>query len=205
MTEMRDLAHVIERNVHGIVAEGDADTPRGALDQVYAALLLRRQAEELLSAAARQARACGCTWQDIGDVVGVTRQAAFQRFGKPIDPRTGTTMIKTTIAQADVMALDLMDRIRQCEWVTVVSRFDDPMTAALDETGLSDAWASVIALRGEVESVGTPSVRPRGLHTVVDVPIGQEAGEMTMRVSYDTDGRIAGLYFLDDDAARTEP
>ncbi len=38
------------------------------------------------------ARAAGRTWQELGDVLGVSRQAAFQRFGHPLDPRTGQPM-----------------------------------------------------------------------------------------------------------------
>jgi hypothetical protein len=36
-----------------------------------------------------RAREAGRTWQELGDVLGVSRQAAFQRFGHPVDPRTG--------------------------------------------------------------------------------------------------------------------
>lgn len=205
MGEVHELSHEVERYARSIGSGGDAVAKTGALAQVYDALQLGRRAEELLSATARRARECGCTWQEIGDVVGVTRQAAFQRFGKPIDPRTGEPMTKTLIPQADVMAVDLLNRIRGGEWAVVVSRFTAQMAAAIDGPGLADAWASVIALGGEVESIGSPFVRLHGLHTVVDVAIEQEAGATTMRVAYDTDGRIAGLFFLDPDAAEASP
>ncbi|MYR05005.1 DUF3887 domain-containing protein [Gordonia sp. SID5947] len=202
MGEVHELVLDVERYARSIGSEGDGRP--GALAQVHDALQLGRRAEELLSATARRARECGCTWQEIGDVVGVTRQAAFQRFGKPMDPRTGEPMLKTLIPHADVMAADLLTRIRAGEWATVVSRFATSMAAALDESGLADAWASVIALRGEVESTGAPFVRLHGLHTVVDVPIEQEAGAMSIRVAFDTDGRIAGLFFLDPEAASVD-
>lgn len=112
-------------------------------------------------------------------------------------------MQKITIAHADVMALDLIERITSAEWATVTARFDATMSAALSDTALADAWASMVALRGELESIGTPFVRGHGLHTVVDVPLEQEAGELVFRVAFDADGRIAGLFFLDPDAAST--
>lgn len=40
------------------------------------------QAERALVLAVRQARAEGVTWQAIGDLLGVTRSAAHQRFSK---------------------------------------------------------------------------------------------------------------------------
>jgi pimeloyl-ACP methyl ester carboxylesterase len=64
-------------------------SPRGA---VAAARELSAAAETALQAAVDRARAAGQSWRDIGEVLGTTRQAAFQRFGHPIDPRTGEPM-----------------------------------------------------------------------------------------------------------------
>lgn len=49
-------------------------------------------ASEALQAAVDRARDAGHSWREIGEVLGTTRQAAFQRFGHPVDPRTGTPM-----------------------------------------------------------------------------------------------------------------
>ena len=65
------------------------DTKRGALDVLQTVQqvavetteeTLRRQREEL-RAAVKAARVNGATWQEIGDSLGVTRQAAQQRWG----------------------------------------------------------------------------------------------------------------------------
>ena len=39
---------------------------------------------EALQQAVDRARADGHSWREIGDVLGTTRQAAFQRFGHPV-------------------------------------------------------------------------------------------------------------------------
>lgn len=39
-------------------------------------------AREKLDAAVKGARRAGASWQFIGDLLGVSRQAAFERFGK---------------------------------------------------------------------------------------------------------------------------
>jgi hypothetical protein len=44
---------------------------------------------EGMQAAVQRAREAGRTWAEVGEVLGISRQAAFQRFGKPADPRTG--------------------------------------------------------------------------------------------------------------------
>ncbi|MCP2335134.1 hypothetical protein [Actinomadura rupiterrae] len=64
----------------------------GGLAEVAAAAEAVRRADDHLRAAVEAARASGRTWQEVGDALGITRQAAFQRFGRPIDPRTGTPM-----------------------------------------------------------------------------------------------------------------
>ncbi|MGH3624269.1 MAG: hypothetical protein ACRDQ5_21195, partial [Sciscionella sp.] len=59
---------------------------------VIAARDLARTVEEAMRAAVEDAREAGHTWQEIGNVLGTSRQAAFQRFGRPVDPRTGVPM-----------------------------------------------------------------------------------------------------------------
>jgi Clp amino terminal domain, pathogenicity island component len=60
--------------------EQTSDDP---LQRLEAAALIRRQiesvADELLDHFVNEARAAGCTWAQVGDALGVTRQAAQQR------------------------------------------------------------------------------------------------------------------------------
>jgi hypothetical protein len=77
--------------------------------------------------------------------------------------------------------------------------FNDTMAQGLPDTMLADNWASLIARFGHYESTQTPTVEQHGLHTVVDVPVAFEAGDIVMRVTYEPEGRIAGLYFLNAD------
>ena len=53
------------------------------LELVGAAHEVQDRAEALMAAAVQQAREAGRTWQEIGEVLGVSRQAVFQRYGKP--------------------------------------------------------------------------------------------------------------------------
>jgi len=64
------------------------------LDVVTAARELSAAAADALQAAVDRARGAGHSWREIGDVLETTRQAAFQRFGRPVDPRTGTPMTR---------------------------------------------------------------------------------------------------------------
>ena len=45
-----------------------------------------------------------------------------------------------------------------------------------------------------------PFVRRIGDHTVVDIPMRYEAGDMKARVAFDADEKVAGLFFLPPEA-----
>src|ERR1700722_15513068 len=60
-------------------------------------------ANDALQAAVDRAREAGHSWREIGEVLGATRQAAFQRFGHPVDPRTGTRAV-AALAVAGLIA-----------------------------------------------------------------------------------------------------
>ena len=66
--------------------------------------------------AVQQARQAGHTWAELGDLLGTTRQAAFQRFGRPLDPRTGVPMAEKTLPGAGGRASALLADIAERRW-----------------------------------------------------------------------------------------
>jgi len=76
------------------VAADDAAEPTSPLAGLAAAREQSAAAAAALQAAVDRARAAGHSWREIGDVLQTTRQAAFQRFGRPIDPRTNKPMTR---------------------------------------------------------------------------------------------------------------
>ena len=61
------------------------DDPGAYLELVTLARDARTGTDELLRAAVVSARRAGCTWEQLGGVLGMTRQAVQQRFGRGID------------------------------------------------------------------------------------------------------------------------
>jgi hypothetical protein len=72
-------------------------TPLQTVDTVRS---LARVVEDGMREAVQQARQAGHTWAEIGELLGTTRQAAFQRFGRPLDPRTGVPMAEQILPGA---------------------------------------------------------------------------------------------------------
>jgi hypothetical protein len=161
-----------------------------------------QRADEALRTAVDSARSAGHTWQEIGDVLGTSRQAAFQRFGRPLDPRTGIPMAQAILPGAADRALALLAEIQANNWARARRGFSRDLAGKLDDAALAAAWARVVGLVGAYEHTGEPLVRQLGDFTVVDVPLSFEAGELVGRISFDADGRISGLLFLNPEVAQ---
>jgi hypothetical protein len=178
----------------GAAASGPAETGG---DGELAAV---KSAQELSVLAVDLARASGRTWQELGDVLGVTRQAAFQRFGHPVDPRTGQPMSEAMIPGAAERATQLMIDWIEGRYHQVTADFNQVMAEKMSAGGLADAWAQLAGLVGRYEQLGEAAARQAGNLTIVDIPMTFEASEMKGRVVYDQDGKVTGLFVLAKDA-----
>lgn len=171
------------------------------LEAVRAAREVQDQADALMAAAVQQARAAGRTWQQIGEVLGVTRQAAFQRYGRPIDPRTGEPMNTTALAGADELAWAVIDELAGARWADVSARFDATMRDGLTDEGLAESWAHIVGLAGAYEGHGDTEAVRAGDFTTTNTPLNFEAGDFVARITFRDDRTIAGLYILSPDVA----
>lgn len=157
----------------------------------------------MLKLCVQQSRDAGHTWQDIGDLLGVTRQAAFQRFGKPIDPRTGEPMDKTVrMADAAERAIRVVTDVLEGRMEEARQSFNAQVQEAFTDEVRGSGLATVTGLVGAFEGFGEgdPFVRRIGDHTVVDIPLRYEAGDMKARVAFDADEKVAGLFILPPEA-----
>ncbi len=182
-------------------ADGSAlPSAEPALSAIRLARELRGLADEALRVTIGRARAAGCTWQEIGDALGTTRQAAFQRFGSPADPRTGDPMNQAVLPGAGDRAIAIFS-----DWVE--GRYEEVVAANLDETmarelpadKVAAAWATIAGMVGTYQRMGEPFVRQLGDYTVVDLPMEFEAGQMKGRVAFNAEGQVSGLFILNPD------
>jgi hypothetical protein len=191
----------LHRQLGHILAAPVLNSDNDPLELVRAAREIRDGAETLLVEAVEQARAAGRTWQEIGGVLGVSRQAVFQRYGKPIDPRTGEPMNTTPLPGADELAKTVIDDLAHTRWADVRARFDATMHDGLTEEGLAEAWAQIIGMVGAYESHGDTDAQRTGLLTTTNTPLIFEAGDFVARIAFRDDQTIAGLYILNPDEA----
>jgi hypothetical protein len=172
----------------------DSVPKHGPLTEVGEALQKVRAAEAKLRETVDAARSAGHTWQEIGDLLGTSRQAAFQRFGRPVDPVTGASMVELKLPDAIHRAEGLVAELVGCQWHEVRRDFDDRMREAVGEDELRLVWAQVAGSVGRYERMGEPYARSTGDYTIVHMPLAFEAGERTVLVTYRGDGQVAGLW-----------
>jgi Protein of unknown function (DUF3887) len=162
-------------------------------DAVAAARDLSAAAEAALQGAVDRAKAAGQSWKEIGDVLGTTRQAAFQRFGHPVDPRTGEPMSRAVPPGAVERATEFLAHFTTCRWEKLLGDFDGVMRERHDVDLLARGWADMIGRYGSYQGSGAVSPVPAGDGIAVDVRLDFEAGEAMLFVRFDRDGKVAGL------------
>jgi hypothetical protein len=160
---------------------------------VTAARELAAAAEAALQEAVDRARTAGQSWREIGDVLGTTRQAAFQRFGHPVDPRTGTPMTRSVPPDALEQATAFIARFTAGRWEEVLADFNEPMRERHDVDLLARGWAQLAAMFGSYQGMGEVTPIPVGDSTMVDVRLDFEAGEAMLWARFGPDGKVAGL------------
>jgi hypothetical protein len=196
-------ARLAEQAAALAAAVGSPLTAPAYLDAVRHAQEVDALGAQVLRLCVEQSRDAGHTWQEIGDLLGVTRQAAFQRFGKPIDPRTGEPMDKTVhMTNAAERAVTIVTDVLDGRMDEARQSFNAQVLEAFTDEVRGDALATVAGLVGAFEGFGDaePFVRRVGDHTVVDIPLRYEAGDMKARVAFDSDEKVAGLFILMPDA-----
>lgn len=183
--------HLAARRLVAELANPAAGSP---MDAMAAARELSRVTDVALRAAVDRARATGHSWSRIGEVLGTTRQAAFQRFGRPVDPHTGTPMARAAAPELADRAAALLGCFVTGRWEEARQEFTGVLRKHLDTEHLARGWAQTAAQMGRCERMGEPFAYRVGADTAVDIPLYFEAGDRTGRVIFDRDGQVAGLF-----------
>jgi hypothetical protein len=165
-----------------------------ALAAMVAARELSATTSEALQEAVDRARTAGHSWREIGDVLGTTRQAAFQRFGHPVDPHTGVPLSRDVLPGAADRGAAIAACLAEGRWEEARRDFSAKMREGADAERLASGWVRTASLIGRYEGMGEPFAHRAGDHTVVEVPMHFEAGEATVRVVFAPDGEVAGLW-----------
>lgn len=170
-----------------------------SVDRIAALEALRSLSETTLHAEVTEARAAGVTWASLGQALGVTRQAAFQRFGakiKEVDARGGV-MQRTLLVEAPERAKEVVRAISESRAQGIIDAyFGNEAATLLTEEKLTKAWADLTTSFGQWEDFGAETAVVAGEYVVAETRLEFEAGAVTCRSSWSADGKLAGLFFV---------
>ncbi len=168
----------------------EADIQRVAL-----AAELKTLVDQTLHDSVEQARAHQVSWQQIGDVLGITRQAAFQRFRNPNDPR-GSPMRTKSHTELISHAESVYRSIAADDYDSIAGQMTFLVQRVLNEDKVMGVWSDATAVAGDLESLGESFVRPSGSSVVVETPLLFEAGDFVGRIAYNRRAKIVGMLIL---------
>jgi hypothetical protein len=198
---MRDHAEPADRTVSWIRDTADRFTAelagpgtRSPLTAIAAARELDAAASAALQETVDRARAAGHSWREIGDVLETSRQAAFQRFGRPVDPRTGTPMTRAIPPGRIEQAVALFTDMVAGRWADVCRNFSETMREHVDAELITSVYVQVVGAVGSFERLGEPVAFQAADITTVHVPLVFEAGERIGEVSFDQHAQVVGLF-----------
>ena len=120
-TQWHGLARTIVESRPGLAERLHTD-PQAHLELVGLAASAKAETVVLLSGAVRSARGAGCTWSQIGDVLGITRQAAQQQYGddgQPDPSPTGPNEAMTLMPLTAFNEMAVLDRAGEYGWHSV--------------------------------------------------------------------------------------
>jgi hypothetical protein len=188
------VASRISETAGRVVAELAYPGTGSPLAAMAAARELAGATNAALQEAVDRARAAGHSWREIGDVLDTTRQAAFQRFGRPVDPRTGRPMPRTVPAGRTDRAVAVFTDIVEGRWQEACRGFSETMREHVDAERIAAVYAQVVGAVGSYERMGEPVAFQLDDITSVEIPLHFEAGDRRGQVSFDRDGQVVGLF-----------
>lgn len=175
------------------VLSEDEHEPGQVMRAIAATRSLDSIVEETLHALVEQARTAGHTWAEIGAVLRVSRQAAFQRFGGGARPAAAEGTVAVPVAGAAEHAVPVLEAFFDGRFDEVRSRFAPRMADAVSVELLAEVREKVRDRAGEMRALGAPVVSVRDGFTVVDIPIALERADGIGRVVLDADREVAGF------------
>jgi hypothetical protein len=190
------MATMLATNVRLVadVLRSEGHSPGQVMRAIAATRSLDMVVQDTLRALVDQARGEGHTWAEIGDVLRVSRQAAFQRFGGGQRPTSEDAGIVAPVQGAVEHAVPVLQAFLDGRFDDARASFGARMLNACSVELLADVREKVRREAGEVQALGTPVVAVRDGYTVVDIPVALDHADVIGRVVLDADRQVAGFF-----------
>ncbi len=195
--DLRVLVTALAELDENVANETEGDLQDVATQRVAISMELKTLVDQCLHDRVEQARANQVSWQQIGDVLGISRQAAFQRFRNPDDPR-GNNHMRTQSNNALIPKAEGVYYFLQAgDYDAVGQQMTFVAQRVLTEQKVMRVWSDAQAMAGSLESLGESFVRPSGRNAiVVETPLSFEAADFVGRIAYNKRDKIVGMLIM---------
>lgn len=99
-------------------------------------------------------------------------------------------------SRREEMAQTLVRRMAAGEFSAAVKSFDDTMKKALSADKLQQAWEAVVEQQGPLQQTGEMRTERQGAYQVVFVTAEFRRGKLEVKVVFNDEQQIAGLFFV---------
>jgi hypothetical protein len=179
--------------VDNVLRADKNDSPGQVMRAIAATRSLDMIVDDTLRALVEQARAAGHTWAEIGELLHVSRQAAFQRFGGDRRP-TAEDGVPGPVDGAIDAAVPVLQAFLDGRFADARSTFGERMLGACSVELMADVREKVRQYGGEVQAFGIPVISVRDGYTGVDIPVALERADGIGRVVLDADRQVVGFF-----------
>jgi hypothetical protein len=179
--------------VADVLRADDDGSPGQVMRAIAATRSLDMIVEDTLRALVEQARGAGHTWAEIGALLHVSRQAAFQRFGGGRRPTAGDG-VAIPVDGAVEAAVPVLQAFLDGRFNDARATFGERMLDACSVELMADVREKVRQYGGQVQALGTPVVSLRDGYTGVDIPVALERADGIGSVVLDADRQVVGFF-----------
>ncbi|WP_237221136.1 hypothetical protein [Rothia nasimurium] len=174
----------------------DSSDPRiGAVRTANEQVALANQA---LEDAVQAARAGGATWQVIGAAMGVTKQAAAQRFSDSVYNARSLSQIQVELEQ---ITEALFAALAHSDIEHVHSHMTYTTARLLSKRKILKTWQQVLEVAGPFIEVKKTVVEQAGSGFTLTYRLRHEHGEPVGQLSFNSARKVTGLVIFNDDSA----
>lgn len=178
-----------------------ADTPGAQVEQSLAAAAhLADTAERTLHLFVDEARESGMTWAAIGDVLGITRQAAQKRFGTQV-PHKVTREQPDPAPEQIQLAVQLLDDAAARRYQQLEKRASAHLKRLAGSRGLAAGFDAVPQVYGDLIEAGAPHAQQIGRVLNVWRHEDRTGRPARAEITLAGDGTLLGLGYMDVDAS----
>lgn len=204
---LEGLAELLAASASAGTTPTDAEA---ALQALEAVVHIERSSQTLLANSVAAARARGASWQAIGTVLSISRQAAFKRFSSANIVETGQSDMSKPLIDLASRTEEVFRHLSQDDYASVKALMTFTCSRVLTRKKVMGVWSQVVADTGRFENCSHTTIQTADGSNVATQKLNQhlgggltgqtqlnhEAGEWLGRVAYNGAGKITGLLIV---------